>query len=182
MKLQDGESVTLAIAGADVSLNAATITEMFLERLRGREEPATVTLTIEGPDLPPALGMPWRGGIYAGIVRGDPGAASEVLARDHHLVVLDEAEDALDWKAAMAWAGERAEGSLPTRRELALCFANARDLFQSTWYWSCEQYAGLEAYAWCQYFSFGFQSTATSRAACSGPGPSADCRFDPLTL
>ena len=49
-------------------------------------------------------------------------------------------------------------GSLPTRREQALLFANrAEDEYKREWYWSCAQYAGYADYAWMQNFDDGYQ-------------------------
>lgn len=47
----------------------------------------------------------------------------------------------------------------PTRREQSVMFGNRRDgQYQLRWYWSCEQYAGGEIYAWFQGFSYGYQN------------------------
>jgi hypothetical protein len=89
-------------------------------------------------------------GIYAGICRGADGAP------DYALEVLAEAPKEMNWQDAKAWA-ESIGGTLPTRREQALCFANVPELFKKAWYWSCEQYAGAAAYAWSQGFDYGYQ-------------------------
>ena len=99
---------------------------------------------------PPRIGGAWYGGIYAGVARGEGGVP------DHYLIVLDEAPERLKWQPALDWA--RGLGlEIPTRRELALCYLNVRELFQNTWYWSSTQYAGYEASAWCQNFDNGNQ-------------------------
>jgi hypothetical protein len=87
-------------------------------------------------------------GIYAGICRGEQGE------RDYTLEVLEEAPKKMNWQDAKAWA-ESIGGTLPTRREQALCFANTPELFEKNWYWSSTQYAADAAFAWCQYFSSG---------------------------
>jgi hypothetical protein len=155
MKLQDGEHLSLDIAGAEVSLSAAIVTEMFLDRLRTQVEPRELQVEIVGMARAPgdgytAIGEELAGGIFAGVARGEDGKP------DHYLVVLAEAPDTLKWADAMAWAGTVGDG-LPTRRELALCYANVPDLFQSAWYWSGTQYAGYEAFAWSQTFHDGNQ-------------------------
>ncbi len=150
MKLQDGQPLVLDIAGAEVSLSAAVITEMFLDRLRAQGEPVMLT-SLQVSEHPPALGAKWNGGVYAGVARGVDGTG------DHHLIVLDQAPDEIKWQAAINWA-ESVGGVLPTRRELALCYANVPELFEKTWYWTSEQYAGVEASAWFQGFGSGSQN------------------------
>jgi hypothetical protein len=94
-----------------------------------------------------------EGEIYAGIVLG------EKDARDYHLVLLPGADDkTLTWDEAMA-AAKDAGGSLPTRREQALLFANAKAHFKAAWYWSSEEYAPGSRNAWLQFFNGGNQSS-----------------------
>jgi len=87
---------------------------------------------------------------YAGLILGKNGESS------YHLVLLpDEAED-VNWKDAGTWA-KKAGGELPTRREQSLLFANLKEEFSENWYWSQEQRASSESYAWMQYFGNGSQ-------------------------
>ena len=151
MKLQDGQPLVIDIAGAEVSLSAAVITEMFLDRLRSQDSRNVIHLLAE--DFPPHIGAPWRDGIYAGLSRRLDGPVEQV---DQHLLILGEAPEEINYKDAMAWA-ESIGGVLPTRRELALCFANVPELFEKTAYWSGEPCAGDEAYAWSQDFYYGSQ-------------------------
>lgn len=111
---------------------------------------ASSTATTAGIRMP-RIGAPLADGIFAGIVRGQDA--------DHALVLLAEAPKRMKWKAAMEWAQAQAQGgTLPTRSEQAILFGNLKDQFpEGGWYWSCEQYAGDEAYAWCQYFDNGSQ-------------------------
>jgi hypothetical protein len=71
----------------------------------------------------------------------------------HHLVLM-AAKPAgnLDWTAAMAWASS-VGGSLPTRQEQALLFANCKGQFEERWYWSSQQHETSSDYAW--YCGFG---------------------------
>ncbi len=55
--------------------------------------------------------------------------------------------------------GEHADFYLPAQCELAICFANVRELFEKTWYWSSTQYAGNHSYAWGQGFVSGSQGS-----------------------
>ena len=99
-----------------------------------------VTITI------PALN---EGEQYAGIVLKD-GAPS------HHLILLPGDLDDTTWAKAQAWAKEQG-GELPTRQEQSLLFANAKQHFQSDWYWSGETHASYAGCAWIQGFGGGGQ-------------------------
>ncbi|WP_257572693.1 DUF1566 domain-containing protein [Janthinobacterium sp. UMAB-56] len=99
--------------------------------------------------IPAAIGAAFAGGIYAGIIRGVDGSP------DQHLVLVEGEGVDLSWSAAGAWA-ESVGGSLPTRAEQALLFANLKDQFKSDWYWSGTQ-AG-PSHAWGQDFDYGGQN------------------------
>lgn len=86
---------------------------------------------------------------YAGLLLDDDGAPL------HHLILLPEDVDDMDWDAAKAWAQANG-GELPTRSEQSLLFANLKSEFESAWYWSSEVYSSTSA--WAQHFSFGDQS------------------------
>lgn len=100
-----------------------------------------------------AIGAPFDGGIYAGIARGEDGQP------DHHLILLNEGPRRASWKKALEWA-KSVGGELPTRFEAALLYANLRELFEDSRYWTSTQYAGNEAYAWIQNFYDGYQFSA----------------------
>ena len=92
-----------------------------------------------------------RGEQYAGLILGKDGQA------DHHLVLLPgEAED-VSWSAAREWAMQNG-GELPTRRELALLYANLREHFQRMWYWSSEPQEPRSHLVWGQNFTSGIQT------------------------
>ncbi len=103
-------------------------------------------MLVERAVAVPALAA---GEIYAGILLKDGAPA-------HHLVLLPGEAKAVTWKKAVDWAAKQG-GELPTRKEQALLFANAADAFEETWYWSGEQPASDESYAWCQGFGSGSQ-------------------------
>lgn len=88
---------------------------------------------------------------YAGIITGKDGA------KPHHVILLPGDGDSMTWAAAKEWAA-KAGGELPTRREQSLLYANLKDQFQSSWYWSREAHASDSAYAWCQVFDYGSQN------------------------
>jgi hypothetical protein len=98
----------------------------------------------------PNIGSKGLYGIYAGNVRA---AGNEP---DGILEVLGEAPGKMTWSDAIKWA-ELIGGRLPTRAEQAVLFGNVPELFQKEWYWSGEQYAGADAWAWYQFFDNGGQ-------------------------
>jgi len=142
-----GHSVALSLAGAEVSIPAATIADLWINRLRTAEVLPAQTF--------PRVGEVWQGqgGIYAGIVRGDPGQP------DYHLIVATEALGELKWQAAM----DRAKGilgggyTLPKCKEQAILFGNVPELFQKEAYWSSEAHESYAGFAWFQTFHRGYQ-------------------------
>ena len=101
-------------------------------------------MNITIPDISP-------GELYAGIVLNKDGAPR------HRLILLPQITDVrLNWDDAMAWA-EVVRGTLPTRQESALLYANLKLAFEPTWYWTGEQYAGYASTAWGQNFDGGNQ-------------------------
>ncbi|QWE95308.1 DUF1566 domain-containing protein [Cupriavidus sp. EM10] len=87
---------------------------------------------------------------YAGIVLDDSGAFS------HHLILLPSQANDFSWAAACKWADEQ-QGSLPTRREQSLLFANLKSEFDERAYWSGEKHAENAGWAWSQDFYYGLQ-------------------------
>jgi hypothetical protein len=87
---------------------------------------------------------------YAGLILNADGTPS------HHLVLLPEANQRMAWQAAVEHAKDQG-GTLPTRAEQALLYANLKTQFQPAWYWSSEEYEGDASYAWDQSFDYGYQ-------------------------
>jgi hypothetical protein len=86
---------------------------------------------------------------YAGVVLNADGTHS------HHLVLLAAKPDApMTWKQAVAWA-KTTGGSLPTRQEQALLYANCKAQFEPAWHWSSEEEGA--SYAWDCTFDDGGQ-------------------------
>ena len=101
----------------------------------------------------PAIGSRIRGGIYAGLSRGEDGAP------DAHIILLDDVpSEKLNWADAVKWAEGPGNGArLPTRFESALLYANVRDqLVTDEWHWTGTQYSAGNA--WMQNFGNGTQS------------------------
>jgi len=92
-----------------------------------------------------------EGEAYAGLILGKDGEA------DYHLVLLPHDVSDVSWPTAREWAGSQ-EGDLPTRRELALLFANQRECFDRVWYWSNEQHDTRPQLVWGQNFASGIQT------------------------
>ena len=88
---------------------------------------------------------------YAGAVLDEDG--------DHqfHLVLMAQRPASnLNWQAAMEWA-QSIEGSLPTRQEQALLYANCKPHLEKVWHWSSESYESDASCAWGCHFHYGLQ-------------------------
>lgn len=97
-----------------------------------------------------------EGGVFAGVMRGENGQP------DYLLIVHAEQSPAKPWQQQLDWAkGLQADGHqdfrLPTRREMLVLYANAKDLFEDAWYWTSESNASLPSDAWLQDFGDGYQ-------------------------
>lgn len=90
---------------------------------------------------------------YAGLVLGKDGAS------DYHLILLPGDVADLNWDDARKWAHEQG-GDLPKRREQSLLYANLKEEFQGTWYWSGEAHERESGWAWYQRFDYGYQSSS----------------------
>ena len=141
--------------GLTIEVPDAVVVNLVLERLAGTQ-PTTAPRSTDVPRIGDR--GPGQGGIYAGIMRGRDGAP------DYHRLVGDAVETLkpIPWDKGMA-AVKDMEGdghkdyTLPFRAEQALQFANVPELFESEWYWSCEQHAAYSDFAWMQYFGDGDQ-------------------------
>ncbi len=142
--------ITLPLGPARLIVPADELALAWIEKLQRQAGAVELPARLESTTRPPAIGAKGEHGIYVGIARGRDGGP------DYALEVLEEAPKALKWQDAVKWA-ESIGGTLPTRKEQALMFANVPELFQSEYYWSGEQVQGNESYAWCQYFGNGDQ-------------------------
>lgn len=146
-------SVTFEFAGASITIPEATITDLWLARagVGQLQPPFGPTATLEEARAMRIGEAAADGAIFMGIVRNYDGSP------DQRLFDLGEAPERMSWDAATKWA-ESKGGSLPTRREQSVMFGNrGPGQYQEAWYWSCEQYAGTESYAWFQDFNDGGQ-------------------------
>lgn len=104
-------------------------------------------LTISFAALP-ALGAALEGGKFYGITTLKDGTHAAVI------LLPNKAQERMGWKAAMKWA-EEAGGVLPSRPVSALLYANAKDQFEPTWYWTSEEDGA--SCAWFCVFDYGNQ-------------------------
>ena len=124
----------------------------------------------------PQLGQPLDGGTFRGVITDRDGT-------HHAVVLLDVKPDSrMAWKDAKAWA-DGVGGRLPSRPVAALLYANAKELFEATWYWTADELhadTGDEddaSYAWGCHFSLGIQSSLRKGASCAAVA----VRLIPLT-
>lgn len=171
------EKVKVVHGGVEFAVAPETILRNLLESLQQR--PQAVKLDV------PAIGEPWQGGIFAGLMRGADGGPDYFLIvspPETHLKDVqwgaqgkEEPEAVSEWDgmkntralvnspnshpAAEQIAAIREGGFddwyLPARRELSIAYGNVPELFQKEWYWSSTQFSA--GYAWCQNFSDGSQ-------------------------
>ena len=79
---------------------------------------------------------------------------------EHHLVLMaHRPTDKLNWQAAMDWSA-RVGGSLPTRQEQALLYANCKPHLKPGWHWSCETHEDDASSAWGCHFGNGVQNNS----------------------
>jgi hypothetical protein len=154
--------ITVKLAEGELTLPVENIAAALANKILNTPERESgythVAHKIANTCMVPDIGSEWpgQGGIYAGIIRGRDGRPSA------HLIVGPELGDEIKWKAAMDAAKKLKEGghkdfTLPYREEQSLMYANVPELFEKTWYWSCEQHASNSDYAWLQDFGGGYQ-------------------------
>jgi hypothetical protein len=84
------------------------------------------------------------------------GFISDHKGEGHHVILLPGDNDDATWQSQMDWA-EKQGGSLPTRAEQSLLFANLKGEFQGAYYWSGQQHETNSGWAWYQVFGYGYQ-------------------------
>ncbi len=101
----------------------------------------------------PRMHSTYAGGLVMGVMAGQDGKP------DYLLIHVGNSPGRLTFDQALAWSKSTSGEDGPTRRELAMLFANRREgQFKTEWHWSVEPYAGDERYAWLQYFGSGGQN------------------------
>ena len=75
----------------------------------------------------------------------------------HHLVLMAQRPTSkLAWQAATDWA-DSIGGTLPTRQEQALLFANCKTHVRPEWHWSSQTHEDDASFAWICYVITGSQ-------------------------
>ncbi len=102
----------------------------------------------------PRIHSTYAGGVVMGVMAGQDGKPNYLL------IHVGNSPDRLTFDQALAWSKTTSGEDGPTRRELAMLFANRREgQFGLEWHWSVEPSAGDERYAWVQDFLNGYQGT-----------------------
>jgi hypothetical protein len=151
MDTTHGPEVAIDLAGARITIPSATIADLWLERAR---------LKPAAPGSLPRIGEIVNGRRFAGIMAGRDGAP------DYRLYCLGFAEEATTWEGAQEFASSKG-GFRPTREEGRVLWANLDfGAKESFWFWLDPQYAGVEDYAWYQYFDGGGQDNDHKSSRC----------------
>ena len=85
------------------------------------------------------------GETYAGLILKQDGTIS------HHLILLPGDNYETTWEEQAEWA-KSIGGDLPNCQEHSMLFANCKQHFKETLYWSGEQHATKSCWAWAQDF------------------------------
>ena len=127
----------------EIKAQHSKVTEM-IERFERQSATQRVTIGHVVIELRP-------GERYAGVILADDGTVK------HHLILMAKSpEGEMNWHDAMNWAASIG-GSLPTRQEQALLYANCKPHLKSTWHWSSETHESDASRAWDCDFSSGIQ-------------------------
>ena len=95
----------------------------------------------------------------------------------HHLVLMAQRPTSkLNWQDAMDWATS-VGGTLPSRQQQALLYANCKPHLKPEWHWSCEQHETEASFAWECTFSYGGQDDTRK----SYEGSAVAVRLIPIT-
>lgn len=139
--------------GITINVPDAQVVDLVLQKLNSHTtQPGINTTSL------PTIGDYWpgQGGIFAGLMRGRDGG------KDYALILGPAFEEGtfkeLNQKAAEATQEGHSDYRLPYRNEQSLLYANLKDQFKPTWYWSCERRPGGEDFAYAQDFFDGDQS------------------------
>ena len=132
----------LNLNGIKVSVSEPEIAALVRQRLLAQEPAAVAVFSA------PPIGSDLDGGLYAGLTLHD--------GQPHALVLLPGEHKGIRCQDAVSWAAQQG-GTLPSRIDQLVMWQNLKAQLQPEWYWSCEQHAGNESYAWYQHFGYGTQ-------------------------
>lgn len=139
------DTITLDIAGAEVTIHAATLADLWLKQLAQEQG-----FRAQAPVNPFAIPELREGEVYLG------GVITPCGTKCRHTILLPGERKKINWNDAMEWAASIG-GDLLDRVEQALAFATMKDQFKPEWYWSNTQHAVDSYVAWDQDFDDGDQ-------------------------
>ncbi|WP_044872004.1 DUF1566 domain-containing protein [Pseudomonas sp. LFM046] len=119
--------------------------------VRGEDGQPDYHLVVPTAEAATAKEIPWGA---AGESEHGATHARDGLANTRALCDAEHEHPAAQWAAGLEIEGHR-DLYLPSRFELALCYANVRELFEERWHWSSTQYS--PGTAWVQGFGDGGQ-------------------------
>jgi hypothetical protein len=123
----------------------------LIQAYQAQQQPRRIEVEIDRQAINLAAGEE-----YIGSIINSDGSA-------HAIILLPGDHNDINWADATAWAASIG-GTLPTRIEQAMLYANHRDKFEQRAYWSCEQPAEAAGYAWYQYFFTGYQDFSSTNS------------------
>lgn len=144
----NNESVTLAVAGAQLTVGIDELFRAWLTLNLGKTIPAVIDSADSFTCAFPALAA---GELYVGAV-----ISADRRAR-HHIILLPGEIGSIEWKKSIEWAAS-VGGDLPDLIEQAMLFVFLRSEFKEAAYWSKEANASDSDYAWYQHFDTGSQN------------------------
>lgn len=102
---------------------------------------------------------------WGGYEKDEAAAGSEYdgYANTRALVNSKQSHPAAEWAAELEIEGHT-DFYLPSRRELALCYAHVPELFEKAWHWSSTQFSPNDA--WVQNFGGGSQLSVRKDSEC----------------
>ena len=140
--------ITIEHAGAKLSVSRDALFQAWMEK---HFAVPMITGTLQGihASFPPPI--PNIGERYAGSILLPNRTGIQIFR-----MPLEKGRKG-KWQTAMDHAAANG-GELPDRVESALLHATQEEgEFESEWYWTREQRAGIDDYAWMQLFGDGFQ-------------------------
>jgi hypothetical protein len=138
------------------------MSEVTLEAIKARQDELADLIAKFAAPAPAAVLHIYRGVEVA--LRPGERYAGPVLDAEgkvlYHLILMAEKppEGAMPWKDALAWASSEG-GALPTRKEVALLYANCKPHLEGAWHWTADEYESNRDFAWITNFVNGYQGS-----------------------
>lgn len=160
------QTVTINIAGADISVPAERAVHAFLREVLDDAEIAEArpAFRFDLEEVPqPKIGEPHEGGIYAGRLFDGTHLYDLIAAPRANEITEADWKHALDL-AACAAVNDRTDWTVPTRAEALCLFERLQpvvkgtdEAFEDAYYWTSQPYERAAGCAWCQSFGYGLQ-------------------------